>query len=151
MKTLILILLACFPFLVRGQTLFGTAGGTISGTDQRFDFSIGEAVTAEISGSSQVYTLGFQQPYYDFFTSVSKIESAGLSVYPNPFSNRFQVRSEKPISEYTVFDALGKTVSHQNTEGTQFTFDQPDLPKGVYSLRVVFQNQTIQFVQLLHP
>jgi hypothetical protein len=46
MKTLILILLACFPFLGSGQTLFGTGGGSVSGTDQRFDFSIGEAVVS---------------------------------------------------------------------------------------------------------
>ena len=150
MKIHILLLMAFLPFTVFSQTLFGTSGGTISDSNHQFDFSIGEVVVADLSGSGQMVNVGFQQPYYDFFISTEAIKKPNFQVFPNPFSARFQFISDLPISSYVLYDALGKAIKNQQIEGESFVFDKPDLPKGFYSLQVQFKNHSTQIVNLIH-
>ncbi len=88
MKVFFLFLIAILPFHSFCQTLFGTTGGTLSDAQNQFDFSIGEPIVADVSGSN--YKIGFQQPYYDFFTSVLKSEVSGFQI----FLTRFQMHSD---------------------------------------------------------
>ena len=68
MKAFFFFLLAISPLYSFSQTLLGTSGGTLSDAQNHFDFSIGEAIVAEVSGNGFTKNIGFQQPYYDFFT-----------------------------------------------------------------------------------
>lgn len=56
------------------------------------------------------------------------------SVYPNPGTGVFQVNSETADGILSVSDLLGKTVYRGNlqTNGSPYTVDLSNLPKGVY-------------------
>jgi hypothetical protein len=140
MKAVYLILIAFMPLHSFSQTLFGTTGGTLSDSQNQFDFSIGESILADVSGSGFTYTVGFQQPYYDFFTSVLKSETEGFQVFPNPFSNAFRFEASSEIERYFLMDASGKEVFQSQTTGTDFEYKVSNLPKGFYQLRVLMKN-----------
>jgi hypothetical protein len=140
MKVFILFLIAILPLHSFGQTLFGTTGGTLSDTQNQFDFSIGEPIVADLSGTSFTYNVGFQQPYYDFFTSVIKQESSGYQIFPNPFSNAFRFEASSEIERYFLLDASGKEVFQSLATGTDFEYKVSNLPKGFYQLKVFMKN-----------
>jgi hypothetical protein len=151
MKSLfILIPMVFLPCAVFSQLLFGTSGGTISDPNHQFDFSIGEAIVADFSSSDNIMNVGFQQPYYDFFTASDPIKESYFHVYPNPFSTRFKFDADQAISSYILFDALGKSVKTEKVGSSSFIFDKYDLPKGFYTLQVLFHNQTTKIVNLIH-
>jgi hypothetical protein len=136
MKVFLLFLIAIFPLHSFGQTLFGTTSGTLSDAQNQFDFSIGEPIVTEVSGSGFTYNIGFQQPFYDFFTSVLKSETAGYQIFPNPFSSAFRFESSSEIESYFLLDASGREVFQSQTIGTDFEYKVSNLPNGLYQLRV---------------
>lgn len=129
-----------FPLLTQGQVLFGAAGGTISTGQHQFDFSMGEPIVAEVSGTDFTAQIGFQQPYIDFFTSIVNTETNGFQLFPNPFSNGFRFEASEEIEYYMLVDASGKIVSQCKAAGTAFEWNQAGLPKGLYLLRVFLTN-----------
>ena len=140
MKIFTFFLISLFPLFSFGQTLIGTSGGTLSDTQNQFDFSIGEPIVADVSGSGSTYNIGFQQPYYDFFTSVSKVETSGYQILPNPFSSSFHFEAASEIERYSLYDANGKEVFQSHTTGTDFEYTVSNLPNGFYQLRVQLVN-----------
>jgi hypothetical protein len=140
MKAVYIILIAFMPLHSFGQSLFGTTGGTLSDSQNQFDFSIGESILADVSAAGFTYTVGFQQPYYDFFTSVLKSETSNFQVFPNPFSNAFRFEASSEIERYFLMDASGKEVFQAQTTGTDFEYKVSNLPKGFYQLRVLMKN-----------
>ena len=150
MKVLILLLIAILPLHSFGQALFGTTGGTLSDSQNQFDFSIGESILADVSGSGFTYTVGFQQPYYDFFTSASKSETTGYQIFPNPFSNAFRFEASSEIERYFLMDASGKEVFQSQTTGTDFEYKVSNLPNGFYQLRVLMKNGKTVGYKVVH-
>ena len=140
MKVFILFLIAIFPLHSFGQTLFGTTGGTLSDAQNQFDFSIGEPIVTEVSETGFTYNIGFQQPHYDFFTSVLKSETSGYQIFPNPFSSAFRFEANSEIESYFLLDASGREVFQSQNTGTDFEYTVSNLPKGFYQLRVHLAN-----------
>ena len=140
MKTLLFFIITILPIRSFGQQLFGTIGGTLSDNQNQFDFSIGEPIVADISGSGLTYNIGFQQPYYDFFTSVLKSKTSGYQIFPNPFSSAFRFAASSEIENYFLLDASGREVFQAQTTGTDFEYKVSSLPKGFYQLRVLMKN-----------
>ncbi len=150
MKVFILFLIAILPLHSFGQTLFGTTGGTLSDTQSQFDFSIGEPIVADVSGSGSTYNIGFQQPYYDFFTTVLKSETTGFQMFPNPFSRAFRFAASSEIESYFFLDASGREVFQSQTTGTDFEYKVSNLPKGFYQLRVHLANGKTISSKVIH-
>lgn len=150
MKVFVFFLIAILPLHLFGQTLFGTTGGTLSDTQNQFDFSIGEPIVAEVSGTGFTYNIGFQQPYYDFFTSVLKSETSGYQIFPNPFSSEFRFEASSEIENYFLLDANGKEVFQFQTTGTDFEYKVSNLPKGFYQLRVQLANGKTINSKIIH-
>jgi hypothetical protein len=140
MKIFTLFLISFFPLYSFGQTLIGTTGGTLTDSQNQIDFSIGEPIVADVSGSGSTYNIGFQQPYYDFFTSVSKVETSDFQISPNPFSSTFRFEAGSDIERYSLYDANGKEVFQSQTIGTDFEYTVSNLPNGFYQLRVQLVN-----------
>lgn len=150
MKIFILFLIATIPVHSFGQTLFGTTGGTLSDTQKQFDFSIGEPMVAEVLGTGFTSNIGFQQPYYDFFTSVLKSETLAYQIFPNPFSNVFRFESSSEIESYFLLDASGREVFQSQTSGFDFEYKVSGLPKGFYQLRVQLANGKTISSKVIH-
>ena len=150
MKVFILFLIAILPLHSFSQTLFGTTGGTLSDTQNQFDFSIGEPIVTDASTSGFTYNIGFQQPYYDFFTSVLKSETLGFQLFPNPFSSAFRFETNSEIESYLILDASGRVVFQSQTTGTDFEYKVSNLPKGFYQLRVHLANGKTTSSKIIH-
>ena len=112
----------------------------MSDTQNHFDFSIGEPIVADVSASGLTVNVGFQQPYYDFFTSALKSETAGCQIFPNPFSNAFRFEASSEIERYVLLDASGREVFQSQTTGMDFEYKVSNLPNGFYQLRVLMKN-----------
>jgi hypothetical protein len=150
MKVLILFLIAILPLQSFGQTLFGTTGGTLSDTQNQFDFSIGEPIVSEVSGTSLIYNIGFQQPYYDFFTSALMVKTLAFEIFPNPSSNAFRFEASSEIDSYSILDANGKEVFLSQTSGMGFEYKVSNLAKGFYQLRVHLTNGITISSKVIH-
>jgi hypothetical protein len=150
MKAFYLILIVFLPLHSFSQTLLGTTGGTLSDTQNHFDFSIGEPIVADISAAGFTVNVGFQQPYYDSFTSVAKVETAGYQIFPNPFSNAFRFEASSEIERYFLMDASGREVFQSQTTGMDFEYKVSNLPNGFYQLRVHFANGKTISSKLIH-
>ena len=150
MKFFFLLLIAFLPLHSFSQTLFGTTGGTLSDTQNHFDFSIGEPIVADVSAAGFTGNVGFQQSYYDFFTSVLKSETAESQIFPNPFSNAFRFESSSEIERYVLLDASGREVFQSQTTGMDFEYKVSNLPNGFYQLMVYLANGKTISSKVIH-
>jgi hypothetical protein len=150
MKVFFLFLIAILPLHSFCQTLFGATGGTLSDTQNPFDFSIGEPIVADISSLDFTYNIGFQQPYYDFFTNVLKSEISAYQIFPNPFSNAFRFEASSEIQSYFLLDASGREVFQAQTAGREFEYKVSTLPKGFYQLKVQLANGKTISSKVIH-
>lgn len=132
------------------QALFGTSGGSVSDVSHQFDFSIGEAITGEATTSQNSATLGFQQPYYDFFTAAQKLETSDYQLYPNPFADGFRFNAKTEVEEYILFDGAGKEIAKSKVHSPGFKHIDPLLPKGMYNLRIHLVNKEVLNLKLVH-
>ena len=64
-------------------------------------------------------------------------QQAGLSVYPNPFSQRFQVRLNGMQSGLLdVYDAQGCIVLSMEMNGNEAMIDAERVPGGIYLMKL---------------
>ena len=62
-----------------------------------------------------------------------------VRIYPNPFINEIQIRANTLAfagKNVKVYDAMGKTYINQQITGQQTTLQVPQLPAGVYFVRI---------------
>jgi len=65
-------------------------------------------------------------------------QNAGITVSPNPLSDRFTVSADKAIAKITVLSADGKVIAAHNFPGGRMnpSIDMSELASGVYFIRV---------------
>jgi len=112
----------------------------LANNQSQFDFSLGEPIVADISGTNFICNIGFQQPYYDLFTSVIPSEAIGYQPFPNPFSGALHFKASTEIERYFLLDAKAGEVFHSQTSGKDFEYKVSNLPMGFYQLRVLMNN-----------
>jgi hypothetical protein len=67
-----------------------------------------------------------------------------ISIYPNPTNGLFQVVSpNSKIERIVILDITGKTLIERMEPATKESFDLSELKKGVYFIRVQFDNKVI--------
>ncbi len=87
--------------------------------------------------------------YIEYFNSIPAISESNISVYPNPTSGSVVVEFTMPESgnvTVQVMDALGRTLSEIKMSDIVTFNESIDLSgyaEGVYSIRFIFDNQTI--------
>lgn len=70
-------------------------------------------------------------------TGLETLDSALISVYPNPFTNGFSVKSSQEIERIQLFDAQGRMVDVSYELGSDGVyFETRVLPRGIYFLEV---------------
>jgi hypothetical protein len=75
-------------------------------------------------------------------TSVNSIETANVSVYPNPANSNFSVTSANIIEEVTVLNALGQSVYTATPATNGVSVDASTFAAGVYTVIVKSNGQT---------
>ncbi|MDX5428023.1 MAG: T9SS type A sorting domain-containing protein, partial [Bacteroidota bacterium] len=64
-----------------------------------------------------------------------------LQIYPNPASDRVQIQSEMPISEFRIVDISGREVL--SGEVVNSTIELPSLSSGAYLLQLGHQGKWV--------
>lgn len=121
------VILAAFPFAARGQAatqqVISAAGGTDAAGPVQLSWTLGETAVDRMAGPFRV-TEGFHQPMLRVEAgwpdrqdvSAQRRDDAlqqALTVYPNPASDRVEIRRDAGLGEPIVmrmFDAEGKAV-----------------------------------------
>jgi hypothetical protein len=69
-------------------------------------------------------------------SSISELEKSGLTIYPNPFTNKILIKSKKPIQSIRLINFEGKVVLNSEAKETQTELSTENLPKGIYLLEI---------------
>jgi uncharacterized repeat protein (TIGR01451 family) len=105
--------------------------------DIYFDFN------APIFTNKTLHTVG-----KDFIVSVLQISSTSpnvrINVFPNPFSAQATIEIQgfdkkgplSILSDFTLFDALGRQLRREKFDGNQFVFERQNLGTGVYFFKI---------------
>ncbi len=82
--------------------------------------------------------------YGGYQTAVSQVSSNRFKVYPNPAENGMVNISlqNHSFAEVSLYNITGKMVKSLNTMARQLILDVSDLPKGVYIMKAVQENNT---------
>lgn len=73
--------------------------------------------------------------------SITEIDNNNFVIYPNPFENNLDLKSNTKIKAIKIYDISGKLVSLQNPKNSSLNL--VDLHSGVYFLHATFENDSI--------
>lgn len=131
-----------------------TTGGEATGAGGTASYSVGQVVYTTATGTNGSVAQGVQQPFEISVTTGVNETSINLeiSVYPNPTTNflSLKVKSEKLESlTYQLIDLQGKVIENKKVNSTTSTIKMEELPKAVYFLNVVNNNQVVKTFKVI--
>jgi len=132
-------------------TLSGSpSGGNFSGTGvvgSSFDPSVSGAGTFTVmyyyTDGNNCSSVDSKTVSVSLCTGINELSSSSISVYPNPAKDVVQISmSASLVSQATIemYDAIGKLVISERVNNTITTLSLTDYAKGMYSIRVVSEN-----------
>lgn len=81
---------------------------------------------------------------------VSLSPSEQLELYPNPVTDALIIDNAKRIiKEVKIYDVSGKEVKRKMIQDTKTTVNTMNLPKGLYMLKIIFDNQSCCFKKII--
>lgn len=83
--------------------------------------------------------------FYDYVSSIDEIKSSSITVYPNPTSDNFIIKSNKIIEKVEVFNSVGKLILSVSPNAIDFSMDLDKYEKGIYFIRI--DNETIKLIK----
>lgn len=125
-------------------TVLASDGGYATSAQGSVAWTIGEPVVETYAGSSNITTMGFQQPVVDLTTLISEQDkNSAILVYPNPVKDELSI-SFAGLREGTyqleLHDALGKLIYQGNADisGTSvhYIIKMGEVAAGAYFLNV---------------
>lgn len=145
MKNIILITISLFAgYMAQAQSIdrkvIASTGGYVSTPTVQVSFTIGEMAVQHLSTAGASLSQGFQQGN-ESTTGIRNVNNidAKLTVYPNPFNQEMQVRSDKLLKNtaFTLVDALGRNIEISKKEldsGKHWAIQANHLAAGNYWL-----------------
>ncbi|MFW5793363.1 MAG: DUF5689 domain-containing protein [Bacteroidota bacterium] len=83
-------------------------------------------------------------------TSIDEIETASISVFPNPAKERFTVESSELITNIRIISITGQVIKNIELNSLQTEISVDDILSGIYLIQVETENQTItERIQIL--
>ena len=68
-----------------------------------------------------------------------------VSIYPNPSSDKINVRSSSTLNNIVVFNSLGEKVLEMESKNIEEQIDVSNLPNGIYSVKT--QDKNIRLIK----
>lgn len=137
---------------------FGANGRVITdfGTNIYDDLAFSVVLQPDGKIVAAGYSLnGFALARYngDAISGISQVyENNKLVVYPNPFSSRAYIQTEKPLyrATLTVINSIGQPVAQfDNLSGHTISFSRGSLTPGLYIIRLTEKNNVIAKSKIL--
>lgn len=126
------------PHLVLGQNMesavIGSAGTTVSAAAGTLQYTVGEPMIRTVVQAATL-SEGFHQTAIWEIVPVQEIADIHVSVWPNPFPEYLEVKTDRPIS-VILYDILGKKVMESAEVENQEMLQLAALPAGAYFLEV---------------
>ncbi len=93
--------------------------------------------------------------YHDIYTQgasnvgVKNLVANTASIYPNPFTNTFEIKNNRPISLMQVYDMTGNLILRAEPNQYSHSVDLSNVANGVYiiHLRADDTNQILQLIK----
>jgi hypothetical protein len=85
-------------------------------------------------------------------TNTEKTDAESTSVFPNPFTDKIEIRVPEIINEYRliVFDSSGKPASNHQIDKTKSSgIDLSLLTEGVYFIQLLSESKVFKTVRVL--
>lgn len=98
-----------------------------------------------VSSNFASYTF-FAGAYADMSSFPTQVENLtkdnSIAVYPNPNNGIFTITSSKKMTNYSIFDTLGRKVASKTSDSNTQSVDIQTLNTGIYYLMVQFEDGT---------
>ncbi|PCI93603.1 MAG: hypothetical protein COB15_16080 [Flavobacteriales bacterium] len=130
------------------------SGGEATGTGGTASYSLGQVVYTTATGTNGSVAQGVQQPFeISVTTGVNETTiNLEMSVYPNPTTNYLQLKvdSEKLDNlNFQLIDLQGKVIDNKKLSSTTTSINVESLPKAIYFLNVVKNNQIVKTFKVI--
>ena len=139
---------------LQAQESVNGSGGEATGAVGTASYSVGQVVYTTNTGTNGSVAQGVQQPY-EISTTVGINETSinlEMSVYPNPTANYLQLKvdSEKLDNlNFQLIDLQGKVITNKKVNSATTTVAMENLPKAIYFLNVVKNNQIVKTFKVI--
>ncbi len=85
----------------------------------------------------------------DDSATISTLDLANLSVYPNPVTDKLNVDYKENISNLTVYDLSGRSVKSLTTNNDNNSIDVSGLTSGTYLLKIETENKNVSTIKFI--
>jgi hypothetical protein len=145
-RPILFIILGCLflPWASYSQSIanqvIASSGQTVESGGLVLDYTVGETVTATLTGADFLLTQGFHQPYPDSSVSIFPFSDAlNVLIFPVPFTGTLNLVGQGNIPgtrfEVALFDVSGRNVFTSSIDLREpQTFALHHLPAGTYLL-----------------
>jgi hypothetical protein len=119
------------------QQVIGTSGRQYVTASARVAFTIGEPLTATLTGQDGIVTQGFHQGTLTVTSVREELAAAALSVHPNPAVDVLTVTTTAAGAQWHLHTIDGKAVMHGTLHQGSNSIDVTALAQATYMLTVV--------------
>jgi hypothetical protein len=123
------------------QQVIGSSGRQYVTASARVAFTIGEPLTATLTGQDGIITQGFHQGTITVTSVRDELPAAALSVHPNPAVDRLMVTSSAEGAQWHLHTLDGKAVMHGTLQQGRNEIDVTRLAQATYMLTVVARDR----------
>jgi len=140
---------------VYAQESVNASGGDASGSGGSASYSVGQVVYTTNTGTNGSVAQGVQQPYeISVVTQVEEATNIQLSMlgYPNPTTETVVLNIGTMSTEnmhLSMFDVNGKLLHFQEVINSETIIDMKSYSRGVYFLKVNFQNREVKTFKII--
>ena len=140
---------------LQAQESVNATGGDASGSGGSASYSVGQVVYTTNTGTNGSVAQGVQQPYeISVVTQVEEATNIQLSMlgYPNPTTETVVLNIGTMSTEnmhLSMFDVNGKLLHFQEVINSETIIDMKSYSRGVYFLKVNFQNREVKTFKII--
>ena len=151
--SIIILILFLAGSMVSAQEVISSNGDSQSAAGYEVSWTVGEAVIATLSGSTNTLTQGFQQTRLTV-TAVTDLLYPGLEikVYPNPTQDFITIQFSEYVegSRYSLYDFTGRLIENKLINSADTEIDLKKYASGQYILKLTNKSrQAIQTFQII--
>lgn len=134
------LFLACISLSTQAQSIspqvVANAGDVFKVSGFSLEWTLGEIATETLTSGASKITQGFHQGSF-IITSVSNPQLDGLTVFPNPFSDRVVLENARDRKiQISVMDLNGAEILRQSAGQGSTSLDLGSYPSGILLLQI---------------
>ncbi len=131
------------------RQVIGTSGQQYVTAAATMDFTIGEPITATLTGQNGIATQGFHQGTISITSVRETLSWTELSVYPNPTTDRLTISTAIENALWQLHTLDGKIVTSGALNLGSTTVDVTALAQATYMLTITTPSQRVNTYRIV--